>query len=63
MNMFAYEGSWWIRSKSDPRWDEKGRSPVVGGFVMPEECKRAIEQKKITLGEPPEDLTWNYMKD
>ena len=56
------EGSWWLRSKSDPRWNSDGRTDV-GGFVMPDECKRKLEELKQKFGEPPEDLEWGYMKD
>ena len=56
------EGSWWLRSKSDSRWNSDGRT-YVGGFVMPDECKRKLDELKKTLSEPPEDLEWGYMKD
>ena len=56
------EGSWWLRSKSDQRWNSDGRADV-GGFVMPEECKQKLEALKRKLGEPPYDLEWGYMKD
>lgn len=56
-------GTWWTRSKTDPRWDMEGRA-YVGGFMVPEECEKAIAAKKKELGEePPEDLTCEYMKD
>lgn len=56
------EGSWWLRSNSDPRWNCDGRA-YVGGFVMPPECQAKIDELKLTLGEPPKDLEWGYMKD
>lgn len=56
------EGGWYLRSKSDPRWNADGRS-FVGGFTMPNECKRKLEEMKRELGEPPDDLEWGYMKD
>lgn len=56
------EGSWWLHSEKDPRWNCTGRAGV-GGFVIPQECKNKIEQLKQTLGEPPDDLKWGYMKD
>ena len=56
------EGTWRFRSKSDPRWNSKGRT-YVGGFVMPEACRKKLEKLKRALGEPPEDLEWGYMKD
>ena len=55
-------GSWWMRSKSDPRWDCDDRSSV-GGFQMPTDLTNKINELKATLGEPPKDLEWGYMKD
>ena len=55
-------GDWWVRSKKDPRWNCQGRA-VVGGFMIPQEAKDAIEKKKSKLGDPPDDLTAEYMKD
>lgn len=57
------EGSWWLESKSDQRWNCNGRADCVGGFVMPEECQKQLKKLKRKLGEPPADLTWGYMKD
>jgi hypothetical protein len=56
-------GSWWVHSKSDPRWDCHGRDRV-GGFACPPNAEAAIEAKKRELGcEPPDDLEYGYMKD
>jgi hypothetical protein len=64
MSIFgSRSGSWYINSKTDPRWDDGGYSVSVGGFAMPEEAKKAIEEKKKQLGAPPDDLEWGYMKD
>lgn len=59
--MFA-NGSWWLRSKKDPRWNRDGRG-LVGGFVMSKECEEAIERLKRRFGKPPKDLEVGYMKD
>jgi hypothetical protein len=57
-------GTWWMRSKKDPRWNADGRSTWVGGFEMPKECKYKFEELKQKLKEePPDDLYWEYMKD
>lgn len=62
MNLMR-EGSWWISSKLDPRWDDSGTG-YVGGFVCPSEAKSSIEKTKTELGiEPPDDLEFGYMKD
>lgn len=64
MGMFGPKsGSWWTKSKSDPRWNMNGTG-YVGGFVCPAEATEAVEQKKEELGEePPDDLEYGYMKD
>ncbi len=57
-------GTWWVKSKSDPRWDGKGPSRWVGMFEKPPEVETHIEVKKKELGsEPPADAEWGYMKD
>jgi hypothetical protein len=61
--MSIRSGSWYLTSKSDPRWNTGGRDDACGGFEMPQECRVAIERLKEKLGEMPADLTWGYMKD
>jgi len=56
------EGSWWLRSKEDPRWNYEG-SGTVGGLIIPSECKDKIKELKKRLGTPPDDLEFGYMKD
>ena len=56
------EGSWWLTSKSDPRWNCHGRAKV-GGLVEPKECVAARARLVAELGPEPEDLEWGYMKD
>jgi len=56
------EGSWWLHSKKDPRWNVSGRA-MVGSFMRPSECDNKIEELKKELGDPPDDLEWGYMKD
>ena len=71
------EGTWYLSSKSDPRWSTSGRGTVggsdprwstsgrgtVGGFVMSPEAEARLAELKSQLGDPPADLTWGYMKD
>lgn len=58
------EGIWWVRSKSDPRWDGSGRSGAVGMFSKPPEVDVHVESKKRELeSEPPKDAEWGYQKD
>jgi len=56
------KGTWSFSSKSNKKWKGHGRC-IVGGFIMPEDCKKKIEKLKRKYGDPPEDLEWGYMKD
>lgn len=56
-------GKWWIRSKSDPRWNREGRGEVGGLYDKPPAVRRTIFYLLQILGEPPEDLEWGYEKD
>lgn len=57
------EGSWWVKSKSDSRWNVNGHGSV-GMFAMPSEAQVFIDKKKKELNEePPDDLEFGYMKD
>lgn len=57
------EGSWWLCSESDPRWNTNGRG-IVGGLVMPDDAQDYVDKKKKKLNEePPKDLEFGYMKD
>ncbi len=56
------KGCWWLNSKKDPRWNCEG-SGYVGGFSEPPELEKKFEQLKKNYGDPPNDLTWGYMKD
>ena len=65
MSLFLnfHSGSWWLNSKTDPRWNYNGRADCVGGFMMPDECQNKLKELKQKLGKPPKDLEWGYMKD
>lgn len=56
------EGSWWMSSESDKRWNASGTG-YVGRFNMNPECKQKLEDLKKEFGDPPDDLEWGYMKD
>jgi len=56
------KGTWHLYSKSNKKWKGGGKA-LVGGFVMPEDCRKRIEKLKKKYGEPPEDLEWGYFKD
>lgn len=63
MSMFGPRpGSWWLSSKLDPRWEAVGDG-AVGGLVMSHDQVLALAELKKKYGEPPDDLSWGYMKD
>jgi len=64
MSMFGgyKRGSWSIYSKKDPRWNFSG-SGRVGMMVCPPDAELRIEELKKILGDPPDDLAYEYMKD
>ena len=55
------EGMWYLRSKTDSRWNHSEECSV-GGFTMPKACEKYIELLTKLYGEPPEDLVWGYEK-
>jgi len=57
------KGSWWLESKTDPRWNCNGHGPC-GGLTVPPDATAAMEEIKKELGEePPDDLEYGYIKD
>lgn len=63
MSMFGLrEGTWFLYSKTNPKWCKSGRC-LCGGFMKPKEVDDALEKLKKQYGEPPEDLRWGYEKD
>ena len=63
MSFLHFGGSWWLRSKTDPRWNCNGEAGDVNGFSMSSAATKKIEELKKTLGEPPADLEYGCMKD
>ena len=63
-------GTWWIESKSDPRWNCEGTfallfcqttaSEVRPSNTSPSELRLKIAELKNQYGDPPEDGTWGY---
>ena len=60
--MSLKEGSWWLNSKEDERWNCQGRC-CVGSFTIPSGCKDKLEELRKKYGKEPEDLKFGYMKD
>lgn len=57
------KGTWWIRSKSDDRWNRSGviAIPFEKG-AMPEECERELRTLERVYGGRPSDLTWGVQR-
>ena len=56
------KGDWWVRSEKDPRWNKIKEDVLVGGFCMTPDMKEYLEEMKKKYGDPPDDLTFEYMK-
>ena len=56
-------GTWAIRSNTDSRWNNSGRSTGLVVYDGPTEMKDWIKSCKEKYGKPPEDLTWSFIKD
>lgn len=68
MNMFGEmiapkQGTWWVVSKKDPRWNKSGRGVGLASTGGPEEMKQWIESCRKKYGEPPKDCEHGFMKD
>ena len=56
------EGTWWLRSRNDVRWNCSGQSEVCGASAMPPEAEAALAGLRRALGEaPPDDLAWTFV--
>lgn len=56
-------GTWWTRSKIDPRWNNEGKgcgSVTSGG---PDEIYTWLELAGYRYGQKPPDLEIGFMKD
>lgn len=64
VNIFGpKKGSWWLISKSDPRWDANGETTwLVSAGVCPE-ADAKIKELKAKYGDPPDDIEYGFMKD
>lgn len=61
MGIGSHDGTWWLRSEKDPRWNAEGH-----GFVSiygSEELNRKLKELKKMYGKRPDDLTWGFVKD
>ena len=56
------QGTWWLKSKKDPRWNVYGKGDV-GMLIKPSKCIEKRQELEKELGSPPDDLKYGYMKD
>lgn len=56
-------GTWWVKCKSDPRWNKSGRGKGFVSLGGPKEMWDWIERCKEKYGEPPNDAEMGFMKD
>ena len=63
MIKWTKEGTAWLTSEKDKRWNNHSVRCICGGFTMPDELKEKVEELKKKFGDPPDDLEFNYMKD
>jgi len=66
MSMFGPKmGTYWIRSDSDPRFNESWRKEGLCCWGIPDWIMDWINQKTkdLALEDFPDDLTWGFMKD
>ncbi len=56
-------GNWYVRSKSDPRWDNLGRAEGFCCDGGPKEMKDWIDECKRNYGKPPDDAEMGFYKD
>lgn len=64
MGMFGPKlGSWWINSKSDPRWNASGEGYGLVSTGGPGEMYDEVKKIRERLNEePPEDLEVGFHK-
>ena len=62
MTNIVRKGSWYMRSKSDPRWNCSGKD-YVGGFDLPLGMQKKLKELTESYGSQPSDLTWHYNYD
>jgi hypothetical protein len=55
-------GTAYLHSNTDGRWNISINCDV-GMLTIPPELQKKIEELKKTLGDPPKDLEYGYMKD
>lgn len=56
-------GSWWVRSKIDPRWNSNGRGYGLVSMGGPQDAHTWVEVCREKYGTQPDDLEMGFMKD
>lgn len=64
MSMFGPKpGSWWLMSKSDPKWKATGHVEALSVTQMPLDAQKALDELRKKYGNEPPDLEYGCMKD
>ena len=58
-------GTFWVHSKSDPRFDNDWQMDWLIAGGVPDEVKEWVENKRkeLDLEKLPEDISYGFMKD
>lgn len=56
-------GTWYVESKSDPRWNQHGRGEGLVCCGGPQAIDDWLESCKARYGEVPKDATRSFFKD
>jgi len=57
-------GVWALESKSDARWNIRGKSvSITSIYELPQECEEKIRELSSTLGKRPDDLVLEITKE
>lgn len=57
------QGTWWVISKIDPRWNASGRGYGLVCAGGPGETNDHLEYCRKRYGQEPDDLEVGFMKD
>jgi len=55
--------AWWVKSKTDPRWNKTGRGKGLVSTGGPLEMHAWIDECKLKFGKVPKDCQYGFIKD
>jgi hypothetical protein len=57
------EGTWWLKSKNDPRWNKTSRGFGLVTESGPGELGSWLKECRKKFGRPPDDCECGFAKD